>query len=45
MATAMVGAGMEIGVRLLDADDPDPHAAAEFVTTVFVGGLRALASR
>jgi AcrR family transcriptional regulator len=45
MATAMVGAGTEIGVRLLDADRPDPRAAAEFVTTVFVAGLRALASR
>jgi AcrR family transcriptional regulator len=45
MATAMVGAGMEVGMRLLDDTAPDAEAAAEFVTTVFVAGLRAVGSR
>ena len=41
MAAAMIGAGFEVGVRMLERGDLD--AAVEFVTTVFVAGLNALA--
>lgn len=40
MAAAMVGAGFEVGVRLLERGDLD--AAVDFVTAVFVGALRQL---
>jgi AcrR family transcriptional regulator len=40
MAAAMVGAGFEIAVRMLEADPPDVDGAAEFATRLFLGGLR-----
>lgn len=39
LAGAMVGAGFEIGMRMLDDEDPDVDAAVEFVSVIFVGGL------
>ena len=43
MAAAMVGAGFEVGVRMLDRGEDSLDAAVEFVTGLFLGGLRALA--
>jgi len=40
MAAAMVGAGFEIAVRMLERDPPDVDGAVEFATAVFLGGLR-----
>jgi AcrR family transcriptional regulator len=40
MAAAMVGAGFEIAVRMLESDPPDVDAAVEFAATLFLGGLR-----
>jgi AcrR family transcriptional regulator len=45
MATTMVGAATELGVKLLDAAEPDAGRAAAFLTTVFVAGLRALGAQ
>ena len=42
MAAAMAGAGLEVGVRLVEADPPDVDRAAEFLTNVFLGGLERL---
>ena len=39
MAAAMVGAGFEIAVRMLESDPPDVDGAAAFATSLFVGGL------
>src|SRR3954463_12217733 len=39
MAAAMVGAGFEIAVRMLESDPPDVEAAVSFATQLFVGGL------
>jgi AcrR family transcriptional regulator len=39
MAAAMVGAGFEIAVRMLESDPPDVEAAVTFATQLFVGGL------
>ena len=39
MAAAMVGAGFEIAVRMLDSDPPDVEGAVEFAASLFVGGL------
>jgi AcrR family transcriptional regulator len=39
MAAAMVGAGFEIAVRMLEADPPDVEGAVDFATSLFVGGL------
>jgi AcrR family transcriptional regulator len=39
MAAAMVGAGFEIAVRMLESDPPDVAAAVTFATRLFVGGL------
>ena len=44
MAAAMIGAGFEVGVRVLDGDVPDVEAAVALVTTVFVAGLQQLAA-
>jgi AcrR family transcriptional regulator len=41
MAAAMVGAGLEVGVRMLEREPLDVDAAAEFVTRVFLGALAA----
>jgi len=42
MAAAMVGAGFELGVRLLDAEPPDVEGATRFATEFFLGGLERL---
>lgn len=39
MAAAMVGAGWEVGVRMLDHDPIDVEAAVAFVRDVFLGGI------
>ena len=41
MAAAMVGAGFEIAVRMLESDPPDVEAAVSFATSLFLGGLSA----
>ena len=41
MAAAMVGAGLEVGVRMLEREPLDVDAAAGFVTRVFLGALEA----
>jgi AcrR family transcriptional regulator len=40
MAAAMVGAGFEIAVRMLESEPPDVDGAVEFATRLFLGGLR-----
>jgi AcrR family transcriptional regulator len=42
LAAAMIGAGLEIGVRLLERDEVDVDAAVAFYATTFVGALEAL---
>ena len=42
MAAAMIGAGFEVGVRVLDRGEADVDAAVDLVTTVFVAGLERL---
>lgn len=44
MAAAMVGAGLEVGVRMVERDPVDVDAAAGFVTEVFLGGLSRFAT-
>ncbi len=39
MARAMVGAGFEVGVLMLDGDPPDVERAVAFVTDLFLGGI------
>jgi len=39
---AMVGAGFEIAVLMLDRDPPDVEGAVAFVTSLFVGGIERL---
>jgi AcrR family transcriptional regulator len=39
MAAAMVGAGFEIAVRMLESDPPDVEGAVAFATSLFAGGL------
>lgn len=41
MAAAMVGAGFEVGVRMIERDERDPGPAVEFITATFVAALRA----
>jgi AcrR family transcriptional regulator len=41
MASAMVGAGFEVAVRMLERTPPDVDGAVEFVTRIFLAGLRA----
>lgn len=41
LAAAMVGAAVEVGMRMLDSADPDPARATDVVSWVFVAGLRA----
>jgi hypothetical protein len=38
MAAAMVGAGFEVAVRMLDRDPPDVDGAVAFVTGIFLAG-------
>jgi AcrR family transcriptional regulator len=42
MARAMVGAGFEIGVLMLERDPPDVDGAVAFVTELFLGGIERL---
>jgi AcrR family transcriptional regulator len=42
---AMVGAGFEVAVRMLDRDPPDVDGAVDFITRLFVGGLGAMAEQ
>jgi AcrR family transcriptional regulator len=39
MAAAMVGAGLEVGVRMVERDPVDVEASAAFLTSVFLGAL------
>jgi AcrR family transcriptional regulator len=41
MASAMVGAGFEVAVRMLERDPPDVDGAVAFVTRIFLAGLNA----
>jgi AcrR family transcriptional regulator len=41
MASAMVGAGFEVAVRMLERDPPDVEAAVAFVSRIFLAGLEA----
>jgi len=45
MAGAMVGAGFEVGVLMLERDPPDVEGAVAFVTALFLGGLEQLRRR
>ena len=45
MAAAMIGAGFEVGIRILDRGEPDVEAAVSLLTTVFVSGLERLGTR
>jgi AcrR family transcriptional regulator len=39
MAAAMVGAGFEVAVRMLDRDPPDVEGAVQFLAGIFLSGL------
>jgi hypothetical protein len=39
MAQAMVGAGVEIGLHMVERDPPDVERAVAFVTDVFLGAF------
>lgn len=43
MARAMVGAGFEVGVLMLERDPPDVERAVAFVTALFLGGIERMA--
>lgn len=45
LAAAMIGAGFEIGVRMLEREPLDVDGAVEFVSALFVGGLAELGRR
>lgn len=42
LAGAMVGAGFEIAVLMLDREPPDVEGAVRFVTSIFAGGIERL---
>lgn len=42
LAGAMVGAGFEVAVLMLDRDPPDVEGAVAFVTALFLGGIERL---
>lgn len=42
LAGAMVGAGFEIAVLMLDREPPDVEGAVAFVTSLFLGGIEKL---
>ena len=42
MAVAMVGAGVEIGLHMVERDPPDVERAVAFVTDVFLGAFERL---
>jgi AcrR family transcriptional regulator len=39
VAAAMAGVGVEVGLRMLERDPPDPEGAADFAASLFLGGL------
>jgi len=39
MAAAMVGAGLEVGMRMIERDPPDVEGAVAFCTELFMGGI------
>ena len=39
MAAAMVGAALEVGVKMIERDPPDVEGATRFATAVFMGGI------
>jgi AcrR family transcriptional regulator len=39
VAAAMAGVGVEVGLRMLERDPPDPEGAAAFAAGLFLGGL------
>jgi len=39
MASAMVGAGVEVGLKMVERDPPDVDGATVFVTSVFLGAF------
>lgn len=42
MAASMVGAAFEVGARMLEGEEaPDPARATEFISNLFIAGLRA----
>lgn len=41
MAASMVGAAFEIGSRMLEHENPDPARATEFISNLFIAGLKA----
>jgi AcrR family transcriptional regulator len=45
MTAAMAGAGVEVGIRMIDRDPPDVEGATEFATALFLGGLERLGRR
>jgi len=42
MAAAMVGAGFELAIRMLDREPPDVDGATRFASDLFLGGLERL---
>lgn len=44
MAASMVGAAFEVGLRMLESNDPDPGRATDFISGLFIAGLRAAAT-
>lgn len=44
MATALTGAGVEIGLRLLEEREPDVDGAVRFMTALVLGGLERMGS-
>ena len=45
LASAMVGAGFEVAVLMIERDPPDVEGAVQFVTDTFVGGIERLGRR
>jgi AcrR family transcriptional regulator len=44
VAQAMLGAGVHVASHLVDADAPDPDAAARFLTKLLLGGVEGLST-
>jgi hypothetical protein len=40
MASAMVGAGLEVGIRLIERGEAGLEEAVDFITALFAAGLR-----
>jgi len=45
LAVAMIGAGFEVGVRMLQGEPPDVERAVEFISALFIGGVQELGRR